>query len=240
MYEPLEYTYYQQNRTPDAGMSTCMVVALAVVAVTFLMMQNSSRTRTIMVPMGETVASGVTSMIATVSNAVSARVSGDAVKPDDAQKLNPKFNVGAATVIDGEDTDEAKKKNEAKLRKWMSGHERSCIVFFAHWCPHCHALIEALVEHANANADRKVSFLLVNGDALPASAVSGGEAVVDLKYYPTILCKIGTETTQAPSLEKAMTMMSGDEAVSAKVAAPGFEMADEEATTADDPFDSLF
>jgi thiol-disulfide isomerase/thioredoxin len=245
MYEPIEYSRYQPYRSIDNGISTCMVAAVVVVVVT-LLMQSNTRPRNMCMSAAHDAAGAVSGMLATIGNAVSARVASGEAADNDASRMNRGFEVGAATALDADPnspaTEEVKKDNEAMLRKFMASNGTGCVIFFAHWCPHCHALVESLVEVANANAKGPVKFLLVNGDAIASTAVTGDDAVVQLKYYPTILCKTKQGVKQVPSLEEAKKELGLGDAADAPAATAMLskKVAEEEPVEEEDPFGGMF
>lgn len=158
----------------------------------------------------------VTGMITNVVKGVSAKIA-DTVKTHaliDACKVFPKLKCGMVSLIDNtknltnptEPTPEdVKLKNYDTLIKFVNDpkQKRACIVIFAHWCPHCHHLINELVEKANSIQGNGVKYLLVNGESVHSDAFQGDKAVISLKHFPTILCKVGNMGREVKSLDEA-------------------------------------
>ena len=117
----------------------------------------------------------------------------------------------ACELLDGDGSEECKTKNDKKLRQWMKAGGKGCIMIFAHWCPHCKEMMKEMVKVANENAGSGVKFLMVNAEAVASGAFTGDDAVHELKFYPTILCKVNKEVQQVSTPEEAMAVVKGDE-----------------------------
>ena len=87
-------------------------------------------------------------------------------------------------------------------------NQKACIIIFAHWCPHCRTLLKDLVAQANSGSGMDHKYLLVNGESVSSKAFVGENALVTLKHYPTILCKVGTMGKEAQSLQDANEILN--------------------------------
>lgn len=114
----------------------------------------------------------------------------------------------ACELLDGDGSEECKTKNDKKLRQWMKADGKGCIMIFAHWCPHCKEMMKEIVKVANENAGSGVKFLMVNAEAVASGAFTGDDAVHELKFYPTILCKVNKEVQQVSTPQEAMAVVN--------------------------------
>ena len=55
-----------------------------------------------------------------------------------------------------------------------------------------------------------MSYVLVNGESIDPTGLQGEGAVVQLKYFPTILCKLETGITEVQSLDDAVKLLTSD------------------------------
>lgn len=193
---PLEYSY----KTPSGdGGSTCLL-AIGVCAVLFFMMMNNNQMRQQTAMFPRAMHNGVMSMLGQMTGGHSKHPPG----MKSATSTFSEFSSSArVSLIDGDES--AKQANEQALRDFVNDDSKSgCIVFFAHWCPHCKTMISKIAEVANANPNSDVRFVLVNAESVMHTAFVGEGAVYELKYYPTVVCKIGTQLTQVSGPEEVM------------------------------------
>jgi thiol-disulfide isomerase/thioredoxin len=206
----------------DASSSACLLAGVVVIGV-YLMMNSSSPSRSryyyTMDPraIGSAIASMAASVIAGSTNtngvrSLNAIVEGapNNMRLIDANATNALGDTDATEAM----TDDEKEANERKLREWLAdpANHKACIMLFAHWCPHCKTMMTKMVEVANANKDSDTRFLVVNADSVKSSAFNGKDAVHDLKFFPTILCKVGSMGKQVGSPEEAVELIKESEA----------------------------
>ena len=161
--------------------------------------------------------------VASMLSSVSARIVGKTTAKDLADGGE------AVELIDGGDTDSSKAKNEKKVRDFLKKDGKGCIMIFAHWCPHCKEMMKEMVKVANENAGSGVEFLMVNAEAVASGVWTGDDAVHELKFYPTVLCKMDKKVEQVASPEEAVA--TAKEAVAEE--APKAEEAEEAEEPAD-------
>ena len=94
-----------------------------------------------------------------------------ACKGTDVAIIDAKKATVAAPEASKEMDDKEKFANAAALRKWIRKHPKGVAVLFAHWCPHCKAMIAQLAEVAKG-APEGVAFLACNAEAVSADASS--------------------------------------------------------------------
>tara|TARA_B110001450_G_scaffold255469_1_gene283115 strand:- start:33957 stop:34496 length:540 start_codon:yes stop_codon:yes gene_type:complete len=150
-------------------------------------------------------------MITNVISSISSKV-------QDSSSVFPTVKIGTAVIIDSKEiTDPVKRKNYDSLVKLVndSKHKRMCIIIFAHWCPHCHKLINELAEKADSIKGNGIKYVLVNGDSVHSDAFQGDKAIINLQHYPTILCKVGNVgkvITSLDAVEETCKTMEKDSA----------------------------
>ena len=223
--EPLEYGCKKQM--PD--LSTILMIGMIVYV--FLQMNRPPQHRTYM----PSPISALTTMIANSVGGVPtatkvnvrtlvADLPGD---PGDDVRFQEIIDV-APKQRDTPASDSVKKTNEKCLRNWMANNKNACIVIFAWWCPHCKTLIKELVTSVNENGTK---FLLVNGEAVSPNVFQGPNAVHNVQYYPTILCKLNDEYKVCNTLGEAGQLLD-------TAADDETEAVDEGTTTEDSTDDS--
>ena len=211
--EPMEYGHRRLAGAKPDGNMQCVWIGLAAIAIVYLMNEQNrvNRHLPVLQPM-QTVAGMVTGVV----RGVSAKIAMGMGKMPliDACKVFPQMKCGMVSLIDNTSDlsnpktptpEDVKRKNSEALLKFVNDptNERACITIFAHWCPHCHSLINEMVAKANSIADNGVKYLLVNGESVHGDAFHGENAIVELEHYPTILCKIGTMGKEVNSLDEA-------------------------------------
>lgn len=216
--QPMDYNRRTSSPTsPPQNNMQCVWVGLAAIVIVHLMIEQN-RTRRPWHPVFQPV-QNLTGMITNVVKGVSAKVTGklDDIPMVDACKVFPKFKCGMASLIDNTANlanpkdptpDAVKRKNHKTLLNVVndSKQERACIIIFAHWCPHCHNLINEVVEKANSSPKNGLKYVLVNGDSVHSDAFQGDDAIISLQHYPTILCKVGNMGKEVKTLEEAVTL----------------------------------
>lgn len=222
--QPMEYSQRRQSPVYGSGIPRdsmqCVWIGLAAVAIVYLLNEQNRMHRRMHnknFPLLQPVTQ-VTGMITNVIKGVSAKVAGTGGGNNlpllDGCKVFPNLKCGMVSLIDNtknlsnpkEPTPEdVKRRNYETLVKFVNdpAQTRACIVIFAHWCPHCHRLIKELVDKANTIRGNGVTYLLVNGEAVHSDAFQGERAIVSLKHYPTILCKVGNMGKEVGSLDEA-------------------------------------
>ena len=79
---------------------------------------------------------------------------------------------------DGDECNEKqKKKNTNSLKNFLSSKNRTLVMFWASWCPHCHAAMDSFNAASNKT---ETPFLMCQEGAVDTSDV------IDIKFYPTI------------------------------------------------------
>ena len=254
---PLEFPEdYARRSVRSGGDMQCVWIGLAAVAVVYVLMGQQrqleihERARQLCHN-----AKGVASMITRrvtepVANVVAGMltdVQEDASPPAAGTVVKDVEMPPQVKLLDGEEADkpasaERKTANHRMLVKYVNSdaNSRACIIIFANWCPHCKTLLKELSDRANKASMDGVKFLLVNGEAVDPAAFTGDSAIVELRHFPTILCKVGQTGTEVSSLDEAEKVLAEqptttDEPVSAKVAT-----VDAAEDAAADPFESLF
>ena len=220
---PMEYTSRShsaghQGGNPLRNDMQCVWVGLAAIAIVYLMGEQGrmSRMRREFLQPVHAVAGMLTSVVGGISAKVTEGIHSNTALID-ACKVFPKMKCGLVSLIDNtknlanprEPTpEEVKRKNYETLVKFVNDPKqpRACIVVFAHWCPHCHTLINELVDKANSIKGNGVQYLLVNGESVHADAFQGEKAIISLQHYPTVLCKIGNMGKEVKSIDEATRM----------------------------------
>lgn len=209
---PMDYGYHSSRCGSGGGdnMTTCLILG-GVAIVVYTMMQQQNQTQMMRSPRffyeqalqaPGAIASGISSMIATTkANEL----------PDADTSL--KIKKGVAKIIDNTSdskvaSDDEKKANEAKLRKWMKYHEDAIIILFAHWCPHCKDMIAKLETTVVEKKPSGIHFLLVNCESVASSAFTGDDKIYQLQYYPTVLCKKGSDVKQVTDPAEAIQLIN--------------------------------
>lgn len=252
---PMEYNHRRPTIAsgygsgPSQNTMHCVWVGLAAIAIVY-MLNEQNRMRHPM-PILQPVQNAA-GMLTNVVMGVSARVQGmlDGLPLVDGCKVFPQMKCGLVSMIDNTSNlanpkeptpEDVKKKNYEKLLKFVNDpkHERACIIIFAHWCPHCHNLINEIVEKANKLENNGVTYLLVNGESVHSDAFQGESSIVSLQHYPTILCKVGNMGKEVRSLDEAteLALTTQPEEIVEKKTAP--EEVTEEVTE-EDPLKNLF
>lgn len=219
--QPLEFESFVRCHSNRSDMQ-CVWIAMAAIAVIYVMnQQNTQYNRRL--AYGTHALSGMISRINPFT-AVSARIQRALPGPKliDASRVWPELPRGLVSLIDNsavssdtanEPTSDAEKQtNYKRLHDFVNSgkHTKACIVIFAHWCPHCKTLIRDLVDSANEISKDDISYLLVNGESVASEAFMGETSIVNLKHYPTILCKMGDAGSEVASLEEArQTLAAG-------------------------------
>ena len=189
---PLDYSY--PSRGP--GMSTCMLVGLAVVAAYLLMTppayHYSPRTM-------------ATAMFASMSAAVSPIASASSVVPALSHATGTKMLHGKGATAQ-------------HARDWMAANPSSVVVVFAWWCGHCKEMLNGELPEAT-RADPLISVLLIDSDALPADAWTGEAALCELTHVPMVMVldHEGKRTPAASVTEAVTAVAAKKDGVSAKV-----------------------
>jgi hypothetical protein len=255
--EPLEYSHRRPSPVygtgpPSNNNMQCIWIGLAAIAIVYLLNEQNRMQRPFHNPILQPVQS-VASMLTNVVKGVSAKVTGtmNNLPLIDACKVFPQMKCGMVSLIDntnnlanpkGPTPEDVKLNNYETLLKFVNDpkQKRACIVIFAHWCPHCHNLVKELVEKANIIKDDGVKYLLVNGESVHSDAFQGDKAIISLKHYPTILCKVGNMGKEVKSLDEArQTVLEANtdettEADSEEQQAPAVE------EEVEDPLEMLF
>lgn len=218
----------------------CVWVGLAAIAVIYLMSQQNRH----LYQQRPSRFDGLSGMVSRMNPfaGVSARIQRALASSDliDASVVWPELKPGLISLIDNSKvsanatseptTDEEKEQNYKRLLEFIESkhNAKACIVVFAHWCPHCKTLIKELVDAANTKDG--IKYLLVNGESVAPEAFTGPNAFVNLKHYPTILCKIGNKGKEVASLTEATeTLVSvSEEDIVEEVATEGEVVAEEE------------
>jgi len=213
-YRPLEFQEMGMYRTGSGDDMKCVWVGVAAIVIIYLMNRHTVLTHPR--PIAFDAIAGLISRVNPV-RAVSSRIQRALVESDliDGCEVWPELKCGLVSLIDNAavrkvlpppPADESTKQiNLQRLVKFVEAKEnaKACIIIFAHWCPHCKTLIKELVEQANSGKSVSHKYLLVNGESVASEAFTGDKKVVDLKYYPTILCTIGSTGKEATSLQDA-------------------------------------
>lgn len=238
-YRPLEFQDSYSSRMRRESDMKCVWVGIAAIVIIYLMNHNMAK-RPLPAPRGAI--SGMLSRIQTPIRAVSSRIQRALVASDmiDACEVWPEFKCGMVSLIDVSSVkksmpppradDATKQKNYAKLLDFVKdkNNAKACIIIFAHWCPHCKTLLKELVDQTNSGTSGDHKYLLVNGESVASEAFAGDDALVDLKHYPTILCKLGNVGKEASSLSEAKTILENAE-VKAEEATESPDKEEEEA-----------
>lgn len=217
---PMEYNSRRQSSTmapPPVNNMQCIWIGLAAVVIVCLMNEQSRMRRPVhpmLYPMQH-----VAGMLTSVVKGVSAKVTRNDGLMDSREKF-PNLK-GVHLLDDASNSKESvpseatKRKNHETLLKFVndSKYKRAVIIIFAHWCPHCHSLINELAAKADSHKGNGVKFLLVNGEAVHSDAFQGENAIVSLDHYPTILVKFGIMGREAPSLDEAVQLASAENAM---------------------------
>ena len=235
----LDYAPY----TPRADMaSNCLLVGLAVVLIVMTLSRPASP---IYHPVAHQASAQVTSMIATVGHAVSARLetglaslgSGN-VMPANASLTTSNLPsdtkvklIDCAKSKSDKDawksmTDAEKAACEKAARSVVASHPKAVFLFYAPWCPHCHS---AMAGFSEAAASASVPFYMVNAEALPRSAFVGPKALLALEYFPTfaVLKEGKLAATEVASPKDLVGAVEDDTAVAPAPAAAPAEASDE-------------
>lgn len=238
-------------RTRSSDDMKCVWVGVAAIVIIYLMNRHTVLTRPR--PIAFDALAGLISQVNPV-RAVSSRIQRALVDGDliDACEVWPEFKCGLVSLIDNAAVKKAlppppadestKQVNLQRLVKFVEAKEnaKACIIIFAHWCPHCKTLIRELVEQANSGQNVSHKYLLVNGESVASEAFTGDKKVVDLKYYPTILCKIGATGKEATSLQDANEILEAATEAPPPAAAEAVETTPEEETEGGNVLDTLF
>jgi thiol-disulfide isomerase/thioredoxin len=194
----------------------------------------------------------VAGMLTSVMSGISAKVTAG-IHPNmeliDACKVFPNMKCGLVSLIDNtknlenpkEPTPElVKRQNHEKLLKFVNDptKPKACVIVFAHWCPHCHTLIEELAKRMDSLKGNGVEYLLINGESVHSDAFQGSKAIIQLQHYPTILSKVGNAGKEVRSIDEATHMTLGTNSQNvAKDAVPSLDVEDE---VVEDPLSMLF
>lgn len=199
----LEYRPY----TPRCDqMNTCFMVGLAAIVVYLLLARPQSP---MYHPMAHQAGMQLTSMVATVGNAVSARAAAvtdtvvaaitttnaGSVMPASGAATTPEVPAGSAVKL----LDCPKSKTDANawksmsetdkgavekdVRAFLTQHQNARVMLFAPWCSHCHTAMPVFAEAAKAAGQQE--FVMINAESLPRSAFQGEDKLCQLDYFPT-------------------------------------------------------
>ena len=108
----------------------------------------------------------------------------------DGCKVFPQMKCGMVSLIDNTSDlsnpktptpENVKRKNYEALLKFVNdpSNERACITIFAHWCPHCHNLINEMAAKANSIAGNGVKYLLVNGESVHRTGPQQWQSIIE-------------------------------------------------------------
>lgn len=213
--QPMEYNQRRTSMTkgPSQSNMQCVWVGLAAIAIVYIMNEQNRMRRYLPILQPVHAAAGMlTSVVKDVSARLTDTVAGVALI--DGCKVFPHLKCGMVSLIDNtsnlanprEPTPESvKRKNHETLLKFVNDPRktRACIIIFAHWCPHCHSLIDEIVNKSESIKNNGVKYLLVNGESVHSDAFKGDSAVISLQHYPTILCKVGDMGKEVKSIDEA-------------------------------------
>lgn len=212
--QPLDYGT-TPSRCGGGGDQTTMYLLLGGMAVVVYLMMQQQRQQAMMhhprflyeqaLQAPGALVQGITSMVTQAVHAgktdtTDASTKIPAIPKDVVEIIDAKPDVTDNIEATRKLSDEEKQANEASLRSWLAkkSNDKACIVLFAHWCPHCKDMIAETVKTAMVH--KKVcKFLLVNAESVAPSAFTGDNKIINLQYYPTVLCKTGSTLEQVES-----------------------------------------
>ena len=214
---PMEYKSHRCAPPPplrqaQTTMNCVLVGAVALAVILFVQQQNRMMhygTSMLVNPI-----QGIAGMVSHVARGVSARIASTSARLTDGSKIFPAMPAGTVEVLDNTSNptnptaptpDAVKRANHEALVKFIKdpANHRACIVVHAHWCPHCHKVVQEIVDKADSLKGNGVRYLLVNGDAVHSDAFQGPDAIIPLRHYPTILSKVGNMGKEVASLDEA-------------------------------------
>ena len=241
---PLQYTTTRTYGGAEGANTTLLLILGAVAVMLILSQQQQSLHHRIPyaleLPRPQAIANGIASMATTVAAQIGDVVAGGTARKaaevlstcesaPTVELIDAKKATKAAPDASKEMSDTEKFANAKELRAWIAKHPKGVVVLFAHWCPHCKAMIAQLAEVAKG-APKDVAFLACNAEAVAGEAFAGDDAVVELEYYPTV-CKITKGT-----VEQVADVQAGVEALAAEEAeSPAEAAAEEPAAEAPEP-----
>lgn len=248
MSPPLTYAPMRPHGQCDGGGNATLLLVLGVAAVALVLSQQQQQSLhayrlplPMELPRPHAIANGIASMAAAVVGTLTPG-GGDGERPaeevlsackgTDVAIIDAKKATVAAPEASKEMDDKEKIANAAALRKWIKKHPKGVAVLFAHWCPHCKAMIAQLAEVAKG-APEGVAFLACNAEAVAADAFGGDDAVVALEYYPTVCKVLNGAVEQVADPEAAVeALKKGSEDTEAPAEATPPAPEDGEASTA--------
>lgn len=221
---PLDYKSYDPR---VSQMNVCMLVALGVLVIFLLQTQPHVASYHHMVPRA---ASAMIGRLMTGS--------GSDLPPASAGLPAMQGASAQAVLADGDDKDEMKRK----VMQWMKAHGSMGVVMcFAHWCPHCKNMMPIVADISQRNPSLPI--LLINCEALPASAFSGeAPEIVKIEYFPCLFVLREGTLVSIASPDEIEAMATAEVAEAAESTEEEKDAGEEEEETAEEanPFAKLF
>lgn len=194
----LEYRGFADDRNDST--QNCLLVGLIGLVVFLVLSRPSSP---MYHPAAHRAGMQVTSMFATVGNAMSARLAEgvNAVVPSSNVYVDASVSKTTSNIPTGSNvllidapksrtdpdgwkamTDAEKSACEGACRTLLTKHAKAVVMLYAPWCPHCH---NAMPGFASAAAKSKTPFVMINAEALPRTAFQGADAIAAVEFFPS-------------------------------------------------------
>lgn len=83
-------------------------------------------------------------------------------------------------------SEEEKKAHEQRALAFMAKYPKNICLYFAPWCPHCHALIPVYLSAVNGTPG--INAAIINCELLPRSAITGETpSIYPVPHFPAVV-----------------------------------------------------